>query len=111
MKELEVGRFLRYRKIDNPGKPPSSPPNLGKNPRNRRRRRFLGPFPGFHLFGGTRSAAAFGLPRETIMDIHRDINMDINNDDRKDVQPYPVELWPETRPVVGRPRSFEPIYP
>ena len=23
--------------------------------------------------------------------------MDINNDDRKDVQPYPVELWPESR--------------
>jgi len=28
---------------------------------------------------------AFGLHRETIMD-----------DDRKDVQPYPVELWPES---------------
>jgi hypothetical protein len=31
-----------------------------------------------------------------------DINMDINNDDRKDVQPYPVKphpvkLWPESR--------------
>ena len=37
-------------------------------------------------------SAPFGLPRETIMDIHMDIN-----DDRKDVQPYPVELWPESR--------------
>jgi hypothetical protein len=37
--------------------------------------------------------------------------MDINNDDRKDVQPYPVELWPETRPVVGRSSSGEPLYP
>ena len=24
---------------------------------------------------------------------------------------YPVEQWPETRPVVGRSRSFEPICP
>jgi hypothetical protein len=24
------------------------------------------------------------------------------DDDLKDVQPYPVEVWPETRPVVGR---------
>ena len=38
--------------------------------------------------------------------------MDINNkDDRKDVQPYPVELWPETRPVVGRSSSGEQLYP
>jgi hypothetical protein len=31
--------------------------------------------------------------------------VDINNDDRKDVQPHPVDLWPETRPVVGRPSA------
>jgi hypothetical protein len=37
--------------------------------------------------------------------------MDINKDDRKDVQPYPVELWPETRPVVGRSSSGEQLYP
>jgi hypothetical protein len=37
--------------------------------------------------------------------------MDINNDDRKDVQPYPVELWPETRPVLGRSSSGEQLYP
>lgn len=45
-------------------------------------------------------SAAFGLHRETIMD-----------DDRKDVQPYPVELWPETRPVVGRSSSGDLLYP
>jgi hypothetical protein len=45
---------------------------------------------------------AFGLPLETIM--HMD-------DDRKGVQPYPVELWPGTRPVVGRSSSFDPVYP
>ncbi|MGA8437897.1 MAG: hypothetical protein WB762_00835 [Candidatus Sulfotelmatobacter sp.] len=38
--------------------------------------------------------------------------MDINNnDDRKDVQPYPVELWPETHPVVGRSSTGELLYP
>src|ERR1700684_2214057 len=84
---LTFFRFL-FRMHLKPGKPPSSPPNLGKNLRNRRRRCFLGPFPGFHLFGGTRSAP-FGLHRETIMDI--------NKDDRKDVQPHPVEPWPESR--------------
>lgn len=31
--------------------------------------------------------------------------------DLKDVQPYPVELWPETRAVVGRSSSGEPLYP
>ena len=42
-----------------------------------------------------------------------DINtiMDINNDDRKDVQPYPVEVWPETRPVLGHSSSGEQLYP
>jgi hypothetical protein len=47
-----------------------------------------------------------------------DINMDINNnnDDRKDVQPYPVQpypvkVWPETRPVVGHSSSGEQLYP
>jgi hypothetical protein len=38
-------------------------------------------------------SAPFGFHRETIVDI----NIDINNDDRKDVQPYPVELWRESR--------------
>ena len=33
------------------------------------------------------------------------------DDDLKDVQPYPVELWPETLPVVGRSSSGEPLYP
>src|ERR1700722_7318598 len=40
----------------------------------------------------------FGLPRETIMD-----------DELRDVQPlsglYPIDLWPEPRPVVGRSSS------
>jgi hypothetical protein len=45
---------------------------------------------------------AFGLPWETIMHME---------DDRKDVQPYPVELWPETRPVVGRSSSGDLLYP
>jgi hypothetical protein len=33
------------------------------------------------------------------------------DDDLKDVQPYPVELWPETRAVVGRSNSGEQVYP
>jgi len=33
------------------------------------------------------------------------------DDDLKDVQPYPVELWPESRPVVGRSSSGEQLYP
>ena len=33
------------------------------------------------------------------------------NDDLKDVQPYPVELWPESRPVVGRSSSGDLLYP
>jgi hypothetical protein len=38
------------------------------------------------------------------------------NDDRKSVQPclvqpYPVNVWPETYPVVGRSRAGEPLYP
>jgi hypothetical protein len=52
-------------------------------------------------------SSAFGLLRDTIMHT----GDDRKKDDRKDVQPCPVELWPETRPVVGRSRSFEPIYP
>jgi hypothetical protein len=34
-----------------------------------------------------------------------------NKDDLKDVQPYPLELWPETRPAVGRSSSGEQLYP
>ena len=40
--------------------------------------------------------------------------MDMNNnnkDDLKDVQPYPLELWPETRPAVGRSSSGEQLHP
>jgi hypothetical protein len=40
--------------------------------------------------------------------------MDVDNhnkDDLKDVQPYPLELWPETRPAVGRSSSGEQLYP
>ena len=33
------------------------------------------------------------------------------DDDLKDIRPYPVELWPETRPVVGRSSSGEQLYP
>ena len=29
----------------------------------------------------------------------------------ENVQPYPVELWPETGPVVGRSSSGEQLYP
>jgi hypothetical protein len=39
------------------------------------------------------------------------IDMNNNKDDLKDVQPYPLELWPETRPAVGRSSSGEQLYP
>jgi hypothetical protein len=33
------------------------------------------------------------------------------DDPLENVQPYPVELWPETRPVVGRSSSGDLLYP
>src|SRR3984885_11950357 len=51
-------------------------------------------------------SAPFGLSRETIMDM-----INNNKDDLKDVQPYPLELWPETRPAVGRSSSGEQLHP
>ena len=33
------------------------------------------------------------------------------DDDLNDVQPYPVEVWPETRLVLGRSSSGEQLYP
>jgi hypothetical protein len=47
-------------------------------------------------------SALFGLL------LHHQTTMD---DDLENVQRYPVESWPETRPVVGRSSWFEPIYP
>jgi len=81
-----------FRMHRNPGKPPSSPPNPGKNPRNRRRHSPQGDgFLASTLLGGTMSAP-FGLPQETMMD-----------NDRKDVQPYPVLIRSgPTRSKCGR---------
>jgi hypothetical protein len=33
------------------------------------------------------------------------------DDPLENIQPYPVELWPENQPVVGRSSSGEPLYP
>jgi hypothetical protein len=79
----------------NPEKRPAGPPKSGENPEIVVDDVSLA---GRFLLSTPLTVAinpAFGLPRETIMDIN-------NNDDRKDVQPYPVKLypvklWPDSR--------------
>jgi len=67
-------------------------PKSGEKPEKSSSTTFLGPFPGSTSFG-VPGAHPSGFLGRTIMDI----NMDTNNDDRKDVQPYPVELWTDRR--------------
>jgi hypothetical protein len=90
---LVFGHFPRFffRMHLNPEKRLTGPQDRGKS-QKLRRRRFLGGgvscFPRLWLVP---MSPAFGLHRETIMDD------ELKDDDlKKDVQPYPVELWPES---------------
>jgi len=87
----------------NPGKPPTGPPKVGKTRQIVDDGRLKGAFfPAAAPLAGRTMSALFGLRlrHQTTMD-----------DDLENVQRYPVELWPETSPVVGRSSWFEPISP
>jgi hypothetical protein len=84
-------------------KRPTGPPKSGENPEIVVDGRLKGAFSRLQRpLAGATMGAPFGLRfrHQTTMD-----------DDLENVQRYPVELWPEIRPVVGRPSWFEPIYP
>jgi hypothetical protein len=79
-------------------------PKIGRKPRKSSTTTFLWSVSGFKLFVLFQERA-LRLPRETTIDMNN------NKDDLKDVQPYPLELWPETRPAVGRSSSGEQLHP
>jgi hypothetical protein len=77
----------------NPGKPLSATPSVGKNPQNVVDVAPTGSFLASTPLAGTMAAGCV-LHRQTIMD-----------DDLKDVQPYPVKVWPERRGEGNSPVS------
>jgi hypothetical protein len=79
-------------------------PKIREKPRKSSSTTFLWSVSGFKLFVLFQERA-LRLPRETTIDMNN------NKDDLKDVQPYPLELWPETRPAVGRSSSGEQLHP